>query len=62
MNLKELAVFCKEKMREYPTLRVFIIDIYRMAKDECEEFSSSETHECELAVDSINDAIEGLAK
>lgn len=56
-TLKELYKFCIEKSEEYPEHRVEIMDNYHNAYAEVEE-GGSETHECELAEESIEQLIE----
>lgn len=58
MSLIKLADFCREHIKNHPELKEQIADLYCLAKDEIED-EGSETHECELAMESINQLIEG---
>lgn len=57
-KLKKLYTFCIEKAKEFPEHKTEIMDYYDIAYSEVEE-GGSETHECELAEESINQLING---
>lgn len=58
MNIQYLRTFCKEKIRQNPHLQDEIVGLYELAMSEIEE-GGSESHEIDLAINSINDLIEG---
>ena len=57
MTLLDLRKYCDEQIKAHPELRMEIINCYRMAVDECDEPWVSVTHECELAIQDIDDII-----
>ena len=57
MLLKSLTIVVKETIQKYPNLRNEVLDIYELAKDEIED-GGSEEHECELALNDINELVQ----
>jgi len=53
MTLNGLLTYCKEQFKKHPELKFELADLYHLAKAEIED-GGSEEHECELAVESIN--------
>ncbi|MFC1453658.1 hypothetical protein ACFLQL_00575 [Verrucomicrobiota bacterium] len=56
MNLTELFIYCEGKVKDHPKLREAIADLYDLARSEIED-GESVTHECELAVGSVDELI-----
>lgn len=54
MNLQSLAAEINRVYKMRPELESQLKDIYSLAADEIED-GGSETHECELAIDSIKE-------
>ena len=54
MDLNELKIACFKKIKENPTLRSQVLDIYEMARDEIQDGGSVE-NEVELAFDSLEE-------
>jgi hypothetical protein len=57
MNLDYLRGFCQEKIAEYPDLKIAILELYWLAKDEIQD-GASVFNEVGLAIESINQLIE----
>lgn len=61
MSLAALRKLCKEKIEEYPALRLDILDCLGMAIDEIDD-GGSEFNECENAASDIKQLIEDHIK
>jgi hypothetical protein len=57
MNLDYLRGFCQKKIAEHPDLKIAILELYWLAKDEMQE-GASVSNEVGLAIESINQLIE----
>lgn len=57
MNLDYLRGFCQDKIAQYPDLKIAILELYWLAKDEIQE-GASVSNEVALAIESINQLIE----
>ena len=62
MVLRELKEYCEDYCKSYPSFKDQICEFYDLAVMEVDIFGESEDHECELAVGSINDLINGYDK
>ena len=58
MNIQYLRNYCREKIAQNRDLQDEIVDFYNLALSEIEE-GGSEAHEVELAINSIDELIEG---
>ncbi len=56
MTLIELEIDARAIIAKRPDLRSQILDLVQLAKDEVEQ-DGSESHECELAMNDINDLL-----
>ncbi len=57
MNLQQLRAYALEQAQKYPTIKEEILGIYDLAVTLIED-GDSETHEIELALRDIHEAIE----
>jgi len=60
MRTFELAEYCLHSISKYPIIESEIRDTWQLALDEIEQESTSEAHECELAVSDIEALIKEL--
>lgn len=58
MTIQYLRNYCQEKISQNRGLQAEIVDLYELAISEIEE-GGSEAHEVELAINSIDELIEG---
>jgi len=58
MNLEQLRTHCRQMIDKHPHLTEEIRDLYSLAVSEIEE-GGSESHECHLAYEDINELING---
>jgi hypothetical protein len=58
MNLQQLRTYCKGMIDKHPHLTDEIRDLFSLAVSEIEE-GGSETHECHLAYEDINELVNG---
>lgn len=59
MLLPELFHYAQEKSIQYPQHKEEIQGFYDLAVAESEDECESEEHECDMAVDSIDDLVSG---
>lgn len=59
MTIVDLERFCRDMIKGHPDFRSRIIETYSLAHSEIDE-GGSESHECELAEESIRQMIEGV--
>lgn len=57
MDIQNLKTFVRESMAKHPKLKEEIMEFYQLVIDEIEE-GGSQSHECELAINSIKELIE----
>ena len=62
MVLRELKEYCEDYCESNPSFKDQIMKFYYFAVMEVDVFGENEDHECEPAVGSINDLINGYDK